>query len=308
MLKKIILITSIFFICKANFAQKKENNTFTTTIIDSTENYGNRFEFLPPGLNFMPLKAASDEPKMGLNYFTATSNMRVDIGNSFDVCGYNFDSAKSRLTLGVEFFADAYVTSYLSYRLQIDAIDGFFGGNIIYSKKLVNNKLFIRFRYIHSSAHLVDGHWDAANLKWMDNQYPSPYGNNYGELVFANESNNSINYLRYYGGFSFSTGKKTGDKKLEKIAYKLGLEYAFSNLLGKVFEKDENIFVAANFDVKGIPEYIINQNYMAGIKFGEWLGKGLIFYLSYYNGGDVFNQYFNVRVSRFGIGFMFDFI
>lgn len=308
MIKNIILIVAIFSICNANFAQEKIENTFTAKNIDSTKNNGSGFEFLPPGLNFMPLKAASDEPKMGLNYFTATSNMRVDIGNSFDVFGYSFDNSKSRLTMGVEFFADAYVTSYLSYRLQIDAINGFFDGNFIYSKQINSNKLIARFRYIHSSAHLVDGHWDAANLKWINNQYPLPYGNNYGELVLADEFNNLQNYLRYYGGFSFSTGKKTGDRQLEKIAYKVGFEYAFSDLFGKILGKEENLFVAANFDIKGIPEYIINQNYMAGIKFGEWLGKGLVFYFSYYNGGDVFYQYFNVRVSRFGVGFMFDFI
>ncbi len=266
------------------------------------------FEFLPPGLNFMPLKAAADEPRMGLDYFTATKNMRVDIGNSFDIFGFNFDSSKSRITIGAEFFAYAYVTSYLAYRLQIDAVDGFFGGHVTYSKMFNKDRIVLRFRYMHSSAHLVDGHWDATNLQWIGNQYPLPYGNNYGEFILADELNCKLGHLRYYGGFSFSTGKKTGGRKLRKTEYKLGYEYALPNFIGKIFNKDDNFFVAADFDIKGIPEYIVNQNYMAGIKFGSWQGKGIIFYLSYYNGGDVFNQYFNIRVSRFGIGFMFDFI
>ncbi len=267
-----------------------------------------KFDFLPQGLNFLPLKAGIDEARMGLLYYTANSNLKVDIGNSVDVLGFNFPSSKSRITVGAEFMAYAYVTSYLAYRLQIDAVDGFFGGNVVYSKQLEGGRFVARFRYIHSSAHLVDGHWDNSTGEWINNENPIAYGNNYGELVLAKEDNYGWSFLRYYGGLSISTGKKTGGRQLNRILYKAGAEYSFPNLFGKVFSKDENIFLAFNFDVKGIPEYIINQNYLVGIKFGKWEGKGLVFYASYYNGGDVFNQYFNQRVSRFGLGFMFDFI
>ncbi len=266
------------------------------------------FDFLPKGLNFLPLKAGIDEPRMGLLYYTANSNLKVDIGNSVDVLGFNFPSSKSRVTVGADFMAYAYVTSYLAYRLQIDAVDGFFGGNVAYSKQLEGGRFVTRFRYIHSSAHLVDGHWDNTTGQWIGNESPMAYGNNYGELVFAKEDNYSWSFLRYYGGLSVSTGKKTGDRELKRILYKAGFEYSLPNLLGKVFDKDESLFLAVNFDVRGIPEYIINQNYLFGIKLGDWQGKGVIFYTSYYNGGDVFNQYFNKRVSRFGLGFMFDFI
>ncbi len=285
-----------------------QNNSSNQTNAKSKAAKQTCFELFPSGLNFMPLKAGIDEARMGLLYYTATTNMKVDIGNSVDVFGFNFPESKSKITVGAEFMAYAYVTSYLAYRLQIDAVDGFFGGNVVYSKSLNNGRFVTRFRYIHSSAHLVDGHWDNSTDEWLDNQLPEAYGNNYGELLFAREEYLGISFLRYYAGLSMSTGKKTGERNLKRFLYKGGFEYSIPNLLGKVFDKDESIFVAVNFDVRGIPEYIVNQNYLLGIKFGDWQGKGLVFYASYYNGGDVFNQYFNYRVSRFGIGFMFDFI
>lgn len=267
-----------------------------------------KFVFLPEGLNFLPLKAGIDEPRMGLLYYSQNSNLKVDIGNSVDLFGFNFQSSRTRITVGADFFAYAYVTSFLQYRLQIDAIDGFFGGNVAYSRAFDDNRLVARFRYLHSSSHLVDGHWNALEMQWIDNKLPSPYGNNYAELLLAQEIYPGHNYLRYYAGLSHSTGMKTAGKKLRKNIFKLGTEYAYSDLFGKVLGRDENIFYAMNFDIKGIPSYIVNQNYLLGMKFGKWTGKGIVIYLSYYNGGDVFNQYFNERVSRFGLGFMFDFI
>ena len=293
-MKKVLVLLFLVVTLSQSFSQ------------DNKKDYD--FEFLPAGLNFLPLKAGIDEPRMGILYYSANTNMKVDIGNSFDIVGFNFKNSGTRITVGADFFAYAFVTSYLKYRLQIDAIDGYFGGNVAYSKELGNGRIVTRFRYIHCSSHMVDGHWDALKWQWIDSRPPTAYGNNYMELVLANELNHTKNYLRYYGGLSYSTGMTTKNKPLKRTIYKAGFEYAYENLFGKVFDKDENIFVAVNFDFKGIPKYVVNQNYLMGIKFGGWQGKGIVFYISYYNGGDVFNQYFEERVSRFGLGVMFDFL
>jgi hypothetical protein len=268
-----------------------------------------KFDFLPAGLNFMPLKAGIDEPRMGLLCYTANTNLKADIGNSVDVLGFNFPASKSRITVGADFMAYAYVTSYLAYRLQIDAIDGFFGGNATYSKDCENGRFVTRFRYVHNSAHFVDGHWDPVAQQWINKQSPNAFGNNYMELLLAREENILCgSFLRYYAGAAFSTGMKTGEMKLKKNLYKAGFEYAVPDLFGTFWGKDENIFIAVNYDLRGIPKYVANQNYLLGLKFGSWQGKGVSIYASYYNGGDVFSQYIDVRVSRFGIGFMLDFI
>lgn len=274
----------------------------------SRDTSGTEFVFLPSGLNFMPLKAGIDEAKMGLLYFTASNNMKVDIGNSFDVFAFKFKESRSELSVGAEFMAYAYVTNFLQYRLQIDAVDGFFGGNVTYSKRMNDGRFITRFRYIHSSAHLVDGHWDAVNGVWRYGDKPTPYGNNYGEILLAREDKILSGSLMYYGGTAMSTGQNTGGRDLKRFTFKTGFEFQQENIIGKILGRSESLFAAVNLDFKGIPKYIVNQNYMAGIKLGKWDDKGIMFYISYYNGGDVFNQYFNRRVSRFGAGFFFDFM
>jgi len=278
-----------------NFSQTKKDSSF-------------QFFFLPKGIDFMPLRAGVDEPRMGLLYYSSNSDLKIDIGNAVDLLGFNFNSSKSKITVGAEFMAYAYVTSYLRFRLQIDALDGFFGGYLNYSKQFDGGRFVTRFRYIHDSSHLVDGRWDSFKHVWIDNQYPTPYGNNYAELLFANERKVNSTFLRYYGGASMSTGMDTKQKQLKKFIYKAGAEYYIPDLFGKILNRDESLFAAIDIDIKGIPEYIVNQDYMLGIKFGKLNDKGIVIYASYYNGGDIFNQYFTQRVSRFGIGFMIDFI
>jgi len=295
MRKLLFLLFLTTFMTQNSYSQTKNDSSF-------------QFIFLPKGIDFMPLKAGVDEPRMGLLYYSATSDLKVDIGNAVDIFGFNFNTEKIKITVGAEFMAYAYVTSYLKYRLQIDALDGFFGGYLNYSKKYDCGKLYTRFRYIHNSSHLVDGHWDDSNHVWINNQEPVAYGNNYAELLFANEQNINSSKIRYYSGVAMSTGMQTKFKKLKKYMYKAGMEYSAPNLFGKFLNRDESLFIAVDLDIKGIPKYIVNQTYMFGVKFGNWNGKGVVIYTSYYNGGDVFNQYFTQRVSRFGVGFMFDFI
>ena len=46
---------------------------------------------------------------------------------------------------------------------------------------------------------------------------------------------------------------------------------------------------------------------MAGLKFGDWDGKGLVFYMSYYIGANPFSEYYSNRIEKFGIGFFVDY-
>ena len=92
------------------------------------------FVFLPGGLHFAPLKTHTKEPRVGVVKFLDAAEMKVDIGNSIDIFGLNFHNA--RLTAGIDFFAFAFVTGAQGLRLQIDAIDGFFGGNLTYSHEV----------------------------------------------------------------------------------------------------------------------------------------------------------------------------
>ena len=79
-----------------------------------------QFVFLPPGLHFAPLRANVKEPRIGVFKFLDAGEMRVDIGNSVDLFGYEIPSAAVKLTAGIDFTAYAYTTGAQGLRLQID--------------------------------------------------------------------------------------------------------------------------------------------------------------------------------------------
>ncbi|MBI9070094.1 MAG: hypothetical protein JEY94_00755 [Melioribacteraceae bacterium] len=257
----------------------------------------------PVGLNFVPLKANMCEPKMGIWYHNASTNLKVDIGNSVDLFGYRIGS-DVYITAGADFWGYALTTSYSGNRLQIDALDGFFGGNISYSQKFENRKVLIRFRIIHNSAHLVDGHYDKNKGGWLK-QEPIPYTEDFGEITIAQESYFENFVVKYYGSIAYSTMVRP--LGLKKWAYNAGFELAANNYFKNLFGSDSSPFIAYHFELDGIPEYIGNNNIMLGIKFGNWYEKGLSLYISYYSGSNYFSEYYFQRISKFGIGMSVDF-
>jgi hypothetical protein len=269
------------------------------------KNGDSSFELFPDGRHFNPLYCNQQEAHFGILYFTENSNLKVDIGNSVDVIGYNFSGNKMRLTVGIDFFAFAYSTSFKGNRLQIDALDGFFGGNAVFSKRYEGGKLSARFRIIHNSAHLVDGHFDQSVDKWIDDKKPIPFTKDFGELIFMNENIDNRYLLKYYGGVSYSTLVRPSDMK--KYGFIAGSEFMLNNFFGKILNKETSLCLAYNFNLVEIPEYCGNNNALAGVKFGSPDGKGLLLYFNYYSGKNYFSEYYKDGISRTGIGFMVDF-
>jgi hypothetical protein len=265
----------------------------------------NDFEFFPSGLNFIPLKANNRDAKIGLIYIPENNNMKIDIGNNIDLIGFGV-SDSDRFTVGIEFLAYALSRSYQEKRLQIDAVDGFFGGNIAYSKKLEDNLLTGRFRIIHNSAHLVDGHWDFRNNRWIDNYKPVPYAKDFAELIVAYTYNIDFASIRTYMGFAYAFLIRPSD--IKRFNFETGFEIGLSKLISPLFRKGITPFFAHNFSLSGTASYQGNNNSMLGIKFGNWNEKGLLMFISYYKGYDVFHSYYKRTVERFGVGFSVDFL
>lgn len=182
---------------------------------------------------------------MGLLYYTSTTNLKVDIGNSVDLLAFEVIEKHIKVTAGIEFMAYAFSKSYAGQRLQISAVDGFFGGSVSFSKQLDNNKLLARFRIIHNSAHLVDGSYDTSNDLWIDNKEPVPFTKDFGEITIAHQISFDEAILKYYGGLSYATLIRPDD--LKRYNYHLGFEIAVPNCFGQVFENDLNLFVAEHF-------------------------------------------------------------
>jgi hypothetical protein len=263
------------------------------------------FTFLPEGRHFQALKANYQEAKLGVMYYPSTANLKVDVGNSVDLLEFKIISEKIKVTVGIDFFAYALSTSFAGNRLQIDALDGLFGGNAVFSKSFTEDKFFIRFRVLHNSAHLVDGHFNVATNKWIDDDTPMPFTRDFGELLFAYELNNENIYSRIYAGPSYSTLVRP--YFLRRWNLITGGEFVLPDLIGKTFKQRTNLFFAYNFHLNGGRKYTGNSNLMAGLKFGDWSGKGIVLYAEYYSGQKRFNEYFYEREEELGIGFNVDF-
>ncbi|MCX6149145.1 MAG: DUF1207 domain-containing protein [Ignavibacteriales bacterium] len=277
-----------------------------TNLFGQEPNEGkSNFEFLPSGLHFQSLKANYQEAKIGVLYFPSNKNLKIDLGNSIDLFSFHFPQDDVRVTMGIDFFAYALSTSFAGNRLQIDALDGLFGGNTVISKKMGEDRIVAHLRVLHNSAHLVDGHFNQVTNSWIGNKKPIPYTKDFGELVFAYEHNSYSVLLKSYGGFSYASLIRPST--LKRWNFLLGFETAFPSLIGKVFDKPANLFIAYNLLLNGENTYNGNSDLMAGIKFGSWKEKGITLYAEYYLGQRRFDEYYKERVKEFGIGFYVDF-
>jgi hypothetical protein len=266
-----------------------------------------RFEFLPDGLNFLPLRANSQEAKLGVLYYPENANLKVDIGNTMDLLSFQFPESKSKLNFGIEFMAYASVIGYEQLRLQIDAVDGFFGGNATFSKPINENLLSVRFRFIHNSAHLVDGnYWVHPYPRgWSKPGGPIPFTRDFAELIAANSINSENYNLRYYGGGAFSL--RIRPDILKRFSATAGFEINSDKIIGNLFDKPVNVFLAHNISYAGLPDYSFTNQSQLGVKFGNWESKGILFYFSFYSGNNMFSEYFDERINKVGFGFAVDF-
>ena len=294
-MKKIIFILIYLLLLNCLTAQNNNENKFGNVKVN----------FFSPGLHFLPFKANYQEARFGLLYYTDNSNLKLDIGNNVDLVRFYFPNMDATLSLSIEFMGYALSTSYRGNRLQIDALDGFFGGNAAFSKNYENGRFISRFRIIHNSAHLVDGHYDKILGKWIHDIKPIPFTRDFGELTLGYQFYPDFGSLRTYVTAAYATLVRPST--LQKWSTYFGYELAFKNVIDKVFNQDANLFIANQFNIVGTPTYKLNTNLMGGIKFGDWDGKGLIFYLSYYVGANPFSEYYSQRIKKFGIGFFVDF-
>jgi hypothetical protein len=265
---------------------------------------GAQYRFLPGGLHFAPLKANVQEARIGVFKFLDKGEMKVDVGNSIDLFGYDAPGDLS-VSAGIDFFAYAYTTGAQGLRLQIDAIDGFFGGNLTVSSGGDSSGTFARLRLLHHSAHLVDGHYSVADGKWLDGREPVAYTRDFGELVIARSQRLGAVLLRPYGGFSYATLVRP--TLVRRGAYLAGLEASTGEFLGPLWSRPVHLYAAYQATVTGLDAYTATHQLQAGVKFGAWYGKGPTIYLGWYRGRHMFAEYFDRTLTTLGAGFTVDF-
>ncbi len=273
-------------------------------VVTSSAQDSSGFQFLPAGRTVAPFRAGVQEPRIGVFKFLDQSGMKVDIGNAVDVFG--FTAGPVRISAGIDFMAYALTTGNQGLRLQIDAIDGFFGGDLSLAAPLGGDQFLQgRLRILHHSAHMVDGHYVVQTGHWIDDREPIPYTQDFGELVAAHLLAGSAATLRTYAGVSYATlVRPTTIRRVTGLA---GLELYADHLAGQVASQPTVLFAAYHMSMAGTPEYAATHQLQAGVKFGQWYGKGPSLYVSYYRGMQMFGEYYDQRLTTIGVGFTVDF-
>jgi hypothetical protein len=264
-----------------------------------------QFEFLPEGHHFAPLKANIQEARIGVFTFLDAERMKVDVGNSIDLFGYRSAARDLRVTAGIDFMAYAFTTGAQGLRLQIDAIDGFFGGNLTASLGPDSLCWTGRLRLLHHSAHLVDGHYSVPDQRWIDNRQPVAFTRDFGEFVLARTDRPGAFRLRTYAGLSYATLVRPA--AVERLSYLAGAEASTADLVGPLWSRPVNLFLAYQASLTSVGSYAATHQVQAGFKFGEWNGKGPALYVAYYHGRHMFAEYYNEPLSTIGAGFTVDF-
>ncbi len=261
--------------------------------------------FLPEGINFPSLRSNITEPRIGIFKFLDTGEMKIDIGNTIDILVFQIPDHGIKISVGIDFFAYAFTTSGQGLRLQIDAIDGFFGGNLSLCKEAEQNKIQARLRILHHSAHFVDGHYNFNTDTWLDNRKPIPFTKDFGELVLSHVVSRPFGNFRYYGGFSYATLVRP--PVLKRFDCLGGVEVYFDNIIDSILNQPTNIYLTYNLSIIGVPKYIGSNQIQIGLKFGKWYSKGPSIYMAYYTGNHMFGEYYDERLQTVGLGFTVDF-
>jgi len=248
--------------------------------------------FFPGRTLFSPLVANHEEPRIGFQQEIGSSVMKVAIGNAVEM--FEYRSGTSTLQGSLLFFVYALANDYRGYLLKIDAADGYFGLGFSYH---TDSPFTFRFRVIHLSAHLVDGHFNDETMRWRDDKIPFPFSRNYGELVGAYSSTLADFPLRLYAGMGYAPIIKP--KEIRKFSALAGWELQSR---GRT-----SAYLAHHFSLLGTPTYIGSNTLEGGVKFANPAGRGIRLFLVYQNGWDNFCEYYNERREFAGAGFAVEF-
>lgn len=230
------------------------------------------------GMNFKSLIASFCEPKMGIMKYLDRNSLKVDIGNSLDLI--KLKSKSYLISFGVDFFAYTLVNNHGFLVLRVEAVDGFFGGNV----SIRRDRISSRFRILHRSAHLVDEYGELSRK-------PFPFTGEFVDLIFAFTDE----FYRVYSGMFYMFRIKP--RNVKTFYFQSGLE---------VFKSFNLFLFIFAYDLK-FTDKVLTLNLTSGVKLGKWNSRGILFYFTFYDGFDVYGQYFNLIKRFYGLGCSFEF-
>lgn len=263
------------------------------------------FSFLPSSTIFTPLAANPEEVRVGVRREFGSTRMRLDIGSALDLIGYEPSSHPGvSLRIGAEMFVFALTTSYRGLHLQVDAVDGYFGGHVTIRTQQESSAMYLRMRILHLSSHFIDGHFRLETLTWIDGQLPRPYSRDYVELTAGYEPRGASWNVLLYAGFNQAWFCRPATM-LRFNAFQ-GVVARTTGWTGPVFGKPTTLYLADHFLLTGVGTLSGSNVIEGGIKFGGWEQNGIRLFISYHSGVEMYHQYFEVKRNDLGMGFSLD--
>jgi hypothetical protein len=259
-----------------------------------------RWELKPGKVDFPPFQASITEPRFGMSKSVATGTIKVDLGNSVDLIRLSRgkDKIRERVTaVGIDFFSYVRVTGWDGLRLQVDAIDGFFGGHITHTVPLNRCELQFRLRFLHLSAHYADGHYEQSAGQWKTNREPVPFTRDMADFTAAFR----VGDFRFYGLVEHAFHIRPSNQR--RTWYQAGGEW----FLGHFGSRNLHPYVAQDVRRVGFESYSTNWSTILGLKWGEVYGSGINIFLRYYSGIGPYAEYSDIRTKEWSLGFSIDY-
>jgi hypothetical protein len=252
--------------------------------------------FVPANINYPVLKGYNQEGRIGVRKPLKGQDLHVDIGNTISLAGRTINPG-GHLSLGLTFFGYGFATTIEDKRLKIGALDGFFGVFALYSSHINTSRWFLRLRVLHHSAHLVDGKFNTESGSWIDDKLPRAITRDQLELT----SFHTLGQTRFAVGFVGAW--LTRPEEFSSWMVLLNAEHKLYNHPSQKY----TLFAANNVRMEHIHSTVLSNTFQAGIKFGEWNGKGLQLYFEYFSGYNFFAEYFDQKLDYTSFGFTVDF-
>lgn len=251
-------------------------------------------DLFPSGLNVQPFTANFLEPRTGFLFQMNNNELRLDIGNSFDILRWK--NSNSSYSFGADFFTYTLLRGEKDFHFPVDAIDYLFGINGSYKTNLADNEMGVRLRLSHISAHFVDGHYDNQKQMWRDSLNPRVYSREFIELI----PYYIIKDIRLYAGYTYVY--HIDPLTIGKHIYQIGFDYYFGGVVsGKV-----RPVTGYDLRITKVDGSNLNHTLTLGLKIGYARNKGISILYNYYSGKSIHGEYFFIDKNYSAVGFNLD--
>lgn len=225
--------------------------------------------------------------------------LRLDIGRTTDFLAWQSAADSSTIvTMGADFFTWTSLRQADDFHFPVDAVDYLFG-IVFNAKHRVDEASTIaaRLRISHISAHLVDGSYDKKAMAWRNGQLPRVYSREFFDLIGAWEWEKTT---RIYAGGQYVY--HIDPSILGRYSIEAGAEARIPIPSAAWLHP----YAAYDFRLDHNGVWTSNHSVQAGVKLGEWQGRGINIFASWFSGTSEHGEYYDARWTSWGYGFTVD--